>query len=430
MALVKINHFSSNKNKGLSVKTNFSYTLVANLVYAFSQWFIISLIAKLGTVEMVGRYSIALAVTAPIFLLSNMNLRSMQATDVKNNYSFINYFVTRIVTSTVALFSILFILLISNFNNGTKLIILLLSISRFLESICDVVYGLYQQNERMDFQAISKIIQSFLAILLFTFSMLVSKSLELSVLMYSLTFLIIIVFYDRIKILELTNVNILQELSNIRTIFNVSVVKKLIIIGFPLGISSAIDTLNANIPRYALQYFFNEESVGYFSSIAFIMTTGSTVINAMAHSAIPSLAKNYIENLSAYFRLLIKLIAFGLVIGFLAIIVSIFFGEIILQYLYTKEYKEYNNVFIVIMIASAIWYVTGFISSALTATTLFSVQVPIYIITLLATCSTSLILIPKFGLIGAALTVCIGNIIRLLCTLVAFFKVLKYRMKT
>ncbi|MGQ0516278.1 oligosaccharide flippase family protein, partial [Bacillus sp. D-CC] len=87
----------------LTLKRNFLYTASANLIYAFSQWLIILLIAKLGNVEMVGQYSLGLSITAPIFLFLNMNLRSIQATDTNNSYKFIDYFINRVITSLIGI---------------------------------------------------------------------------------------------------------------------------------------------------------------------------------------------------------------------------------------------------------------------------------------------------------------------------------------
>ncbi|MEM5611239.1 oligosaccharide flippase family protein [Bacillus thuringiensis] len=182
------------------MKRNFLYTATANLIYAFSQWLIILLIAKLGNIEMVGQYSLGLSITAPIFLFLNMNLRSIQATDTNNSYKFIDYFINRVITSLIGIIIVSIIALLGTFNDQTRGIILLIALSRFFESLCDVSYGLYQQKERMDYLAFSKIIQSILAIFLVTLSMVMFKNLLFSVILYSLTFIFVLTLYDFRKI--------------------------------------------------------------------------------------------------------------------------------------------------------------------------------------------------------------------------------------
>jgi hypothetical protein len=49
---------------GLSLRKNFSWTFVGNVVYAACQWGILVALAKLGTPEMVGQFTLGLAVAA------------------------------------------------------------------------------------------------------------------------------------------------------------------------------------------------------------------------------------------------------------------------------------------------------------------------------------------------------------------------------
>src|SRR5262245_13252375 len=69
-----------------SLRTNFLWTLAGNVVYAGCQWGMLIVLAKLGTPAMVGEFSLGLAICAPIFMLSNLNLRGVQATDARGEY--------------------------------------------------------------------------------------------------------------------------------------------------------------------------------------------------------------------------------------------------------------------------------------------------------------------------------------------------------
>ena len=52
----------------LSLRANFSWTFMGRVVYVGCQWGMLTVLAKLGSPEMVGRFSLGLAVTAPIIL--------------------------------------------------------------------------------------------------------------------------------------------------------------------------------------------------------------------------------------------------------------------------------------------------------------------------------------------------------------------------
>jgi hypothetical protein len=67
----------------------------------------IVLLTKLGSPEMVGQFALGLAVTAPIILFANLQLRSVQATDARQEFQFGHYFGLRLVTTGLALFSVI-----------------------------------------------------------------------------------------------------------------------------------------------------------------------------------------------------------------------------------------------------------------------------------------------------------------------------------
>jgi hypothetical protein len=76
----------------LTLRVNFLWTLAGNVIYAACQWGILIALAKLGTLQMVGEFALALAVTAPILIGAGLSLRSVQVTDALGEYEFRDYF--------------------------------------------------------------------------------------------------------------------------------------------------------------------------------------------------------------------------------------------------------------------------------------------------------------------------------------------------
>ncbi|MDQ0857146.1 oligosaccharide flippase family protein [Bacillus sp. V2I10] len=400
-----------------SLKKNFLFTLVGNLSYAFSQLMIILLIAKFGTPEMVGRYALALAITAPVFLLVNVNLRTIQATDTKNEYKFIEYFYNRNIANIIGLLIIWIILSGINLNKETQIIVFIMAFCRIFESICDVSFGLFQQHERMDFVSVSKIIQSLLSVLFVTIAIILFNNIGLAVALIGLSFLLTFLIYNLKKIYIITGTRL--DIFKRKVDFKKIIV--LFVTGLPLGIAASLDSFNANIPRYFLQYYMDEKSVGFFSAIAFIMASGGMIITSMAQSVTPRLARLYNTNLKSFRNLIRKLIILAVGIGLIGVLVSWLSGDIILGALYGPEYKNYNNIFVLIMIGAAIWYMSSFLGTALVSTRKFNSQMTIYVITTIVSLAASFFLIPLYGLTGAALTVVLCHITRLTITFILYY---------
>ena len=82
-----------------SLRRNFSWTFVSNTVYWGCQWAVVVLLAKLGSPEMVGRFSLGLAISTPVAYLCNLQLRAMQATDARREHPFGVYLALRLATT-------------------------------------------------------------------------------------------------------------------------------------------------------------------------------------------------------------------------------------------------------------------------------------------------------------------------------------------
>ena len=87
----------------LSLRSNFSWTFAGNVVYAGCQWGMLMVLAKLGSPEWSGQFALGLAVTAPIIMLTNLQLRAIQATDARREYRFGHYLALRLATTALAL---------------------------------------------------------------------------------------------------------------------------------------------------------------------------------------------------------------------------------------------------------------------------------------------------------------------------------------
>ena len=65
---------SQNPVLGASLRWNFSWTFVGNVVYSACQWAMLVVLAKIGNPEMVGQYGLAMAIATPVLALSTLQL--------------------------------------------------------------------------------------------------------------------------------------------------------------------------------------------------------------------------------------------------------------------------------------------------------------------------------------------------------------------
>lgn len=397
--------------KPLTLRQNFSWTFLGNLVSSTCQWGILISFAKLGNPEMVGQFTLGLAITAPVVMFTNLQLRVIQATDNQRQFEFNDYLGLRSLAIALTLLVISMIVAVGNYPPTTAWVILGIGFAKAIESCSDVCYGKLQQAELMDRVSISLMLRSFLAFVFSSVVLWVSGSIIWAVLGLAIAWAITLIFYDFPNV-----ISILRSVSPgrpIRPRWHQPTLIRLVQLTLPLGVVMMLISLNTNIPRYFLEHYLGERELGIFAAIAYLMYAGQTIESALGQSASPRLASYFTAgNYQAFQNLLLKLIAIGVGVGGTSIVVAILGGRSILTLLYTAEYADSVNIFVWIMVTMTIEYIASFLCYGLIAARYLWVQVPLFLTVTLTSTLLCLWLIPAYGLQGAAFVLLISTTLR------------------
>jgi len=412
---------------GLSLRTNFSWTLLGNIVYSGCQWGMLVILAKLGSPVMVGQFALGLAVTAPIIMFANLQLRAVQATDAKHEYLFGDYLGLRLIAIALALFVIMAVSFFSGYREDTMLVILVIGVAKAFESTSDIFFGLLQQHERMDRIAKSMMLKGFLSLLALGIGVYLTRSTLWGVIGLAVIWALILIYYDLksgaliLRLSQITNpsANIKIDDSTLSPRWDKAKLRKLALLALPLGFVMLLISLNVNIPRYFIEHYLGERQLGIFAAISYLMVAGTTIVSALGQSASPRLAKYYASgNHTAFRDLLVKLVAIAMLLGLAGLLVVIFAGRELLTLLYRPEYAKHVDIFLWAMVAAGISYITSFLGYGMTAARYFKVQMPLFTVVILVLIIACFWLIPAYGLLGAAMALTIAAIAQMLGSLV------------
>lgn len=415
-------------SKPLTLRRNFSWTFIGNAVYAACQWGMLVVIAKLGSPEMVGQFTLGLAVTAPVFMLTNLQLRSVQATDAKQQYLFGDYLGLRLAATGLALVIIVVINLVLGYRWEISLIILLVGLAKAFESISDVFYGLIQQHERMDRIAVSLMIKGLLSLLMLSAGVYLSGGIVWGVVGLAISWVIVLIGYDfgsgRViltnswETLPSAKLNTHESIITLQPRWQLKTMVRLLWLSLPLGLAMMLISLNTNVPRYFIERYLGERELGFFAAIAYLMVAGNMVVSALGQSATPRLAKYYAaKNSRAFRQLLVRLVGIAALLGGLAVIAALVAGSQILTLLYRAEYAQYTDLFVWLMVAAGISYISSFLGYGMTAARYFRIQMPLTTLATLATAIICFWAIPSQGLQGAAIALIFGKTIKAITNL-------------
>lgn len=411
------------KSSGLSLRRNFSWTFIGNVVYAAAQWGQLILLAKLTTPAVVGQFNLALAITAPVIMFSNLQLRAVQATDAKREYGPGHYLALRLLMTLLAMLVIGMLVLTGDNSPETGWVILIIGLAKGIEAISDVLFGLLQQRERMDYIAKSMIIKGILSLVTMAAAVALTRSMVWGSAALFLSWTAVLFLYDipsvrRMAALKSNTDDDLTPEEAITPRWEWRRLLRLIWLSLPLGFVMMLISLNSNIPRYFVENFHNETELGIFSAMAYLMIAGTFVINALGQSATPRLARYYAENQTGpYISLSLKLLGVGVVIAIAGVVVALIGGKPLLSLIYTPEYAEQSDVFVLLMVAGGVSYVASFAGYTMTAARLFRIQTLLFAVTTAVTYFTSQMLIPEQGGRGAVWVLIIAGVVQLIGSL-------------
>jgi O-antigen/teichoic acid export membrane protein len=383
-----------------SLRVAFVWSLAGNLTYAGCQWAMLMVLAKMTSPEVVGQYALALAVTGPVFMFANLQLRAVQATDARGHYHFADYWRLRLVTTALAVVTSTLWAGMGGYGRESALVVLAMTAGRTVDSLADVIAGAFQREERLDLLSRSLIGRSVLGLVAFGGCLHKTGNLLASLLAQACAWGVVVVLHD-VPVrrgLATGEVSPAQRLEWRR-------LGDLARLSLPLGFVMLLVSLNTNLPRYVIERWLGARELGVFAALASALTAGQLVVNALGQSAAPRLSRLGVlaeTDQQPFKQLLRKLLIVAGALGGTGVATAWLLGAPVVAMLFTPEYATSVSVLVWIMVAAGIGYLASFLGNAMTALREFRIQVPLLVVTCSVTLGLSLFLVPRHGLIGAA----------------------------
>ncbi len=399
-----------------SLRADFSWVFAGNAVYAAGQWVTLILLAKLTTPELVGQYTLGLAIAVPVFMLASLQLRWALVSEVSERTHFGHYLSLRLLSTAFGLLVILATTQALGFHGPLRWVILFVGVTQAIETISDIYYARLQLHDRMDRISKSLIVRTVLSAFGLTVGIGSTGNLLWGVVGIGLARAMVLFGYDmRRRSHDLGSPSDwLAGNEALRPRWNPMVQRQLLWLSLPLGIVGVLASLNSNIPRYFIQHALGERALGIFSALAFLFAAGSYAVVSLGQSAFTRLARSYATGNLAVFRLLLgKLLICGVALGVCGIIVAKVLGQEILTILFRPEYAEQADLLPWLMAIGCVGYMAQFLGFGMTAARYYYPQIVLFVLTNLSVAVASYVLVARHGLLGAILAMLISVIVQL-----------------
>ena len=386
------------KNTGVLFLSQLLSYLIGFFYYLFA--------ARYLGVANFGILSFAFAFTGIFSIIMDLGLNSLMVRDIARNTSLANEYLGNIIGIKIILGVITFLIIVLivnllNYSQTTIQVIYIISLSIILTTFCNSFVSIFQAHEKMEYQGIGLILNSFL-LLGGTFLAIYNG---LGIIAFSTIYLIasiiLLVYYIVISTTKFTKPRITIDLNFLPKIKE----------ALPFGFSSLFVTIYVYIDSIMLYSMVGNEAIGLYS-VAYRLIMVLLFLPGVINNAIfPVMSKLYVSNknslnmvMNRYFKIMLLLgIPMGVGITILANqIIILMFGVaysgsvIALQILIWATVFTFANAAFVKLFES--------INRQFTIT-------KITIIGVLVNVSLNLILIPIFSYVAASINTVITELI-------------------
>jgi len=405
-------------NKPLSLRKNFSWAFFGNSFFYLCQLGILIVLAKLGSPEMLGTYSYVVALVIPLVILSKLQLQVVFITDVKNEYLFADYLFLRILTTAIVILGITVLATTVADSAQVMAIILVVGTGQGFLCIREMYLSAMQKAERMDMVSVSNVIQGLLGLVMFFLAIWFYQKLLLAVIGLLMARVATFILYDYRVTKKLPAAIGMGHRTAVEACRNWRGLTKLVWLSVPVGIIAALFSLQVNIPKYFIKHYYDETTLGYYAAMSSLLSVGHMVIGALGPSAFPRLAKYFVASKTAYKNLLVKLTTVGFILGLSGLVITFFFGKLILTMIFSADYATYYKEFNWIMLSGAISYTMAFLGYGVTATRYFKTLAVIWAIVAGITAVSCYLLVPSYSIKGAAWAMSIALVVGMVLVLI------------
>jgi O-antigen/teichoic acid export membrane protein len=392
------------------VPPGLSWTLMGTFVNAACQWLAVVTVARLGTPEILGHFSYALAVCAPLVMLTRLNMRTVLATDVQARYQFDDYFVARLALVAVASLLVVIYAVIADLAVAAAIVLIGTMAFKNVESLADVVHGLLQRDE--NFAAIGKstVLRGISLLTCLALGLLVFDSLAVGLALVTTAWLAIFFWYDHSNVRDETTT---WFRSDAGTVFRLS--RECL----PSGLVMMVSSLGANLPVYVIASALGAEQVGYYATVAYLLTVGGLAATAVSQATASQLARLFFSDRRAYWRQLGTFMLGSILLSSVAVVCVLVFGRQALVLMYGAEYAHLDGALLWIAVATGLTFAGSFLGLTLTVARRFYQDLAFSLIGAATVGGAALWLVPAHGVVGGVWALLAGIVVKTLLSAVA-----------
>ena len=303
----------------------------------------------------------------------------------------------RLFGSACAIGAVLAIAFFASWSRATLMVVIAVACTRAVDSLSDLLYGLFQLHERLDLIALGMSARGVAGLLALVCAMSLTHSAVIALLALSVAWLVVLLTYEWPIALRMSAANP-QELLRLGSMQTCG---RLIMLCVPLAFVLLVLNATTSIPRLMLQHSAGEQTLGIFSAVATISAGIGLLYSAVGQTALPRLAKMFASDRKQFDTTILQMMVFACGLGAPIVLAAWFWGVRAVNLTYGQHSQVTKELVVGLVMVGVLSNTSSLLGAVMTASRRLWSQLAVACMVLAVTAGTCSRLIPSMGAMGA-----------------------------
>lgn len=274
------------KNESVILKNGTFWNLCASLLNSMMTALILFFVMRLNGVEDAGLFSIASALAYQALTVGLFGVRNYHAADVKNDFSFSDYFYLRVLTSVWMYCIVVYYAFCQGYSTNKAAVVFTFSLFKSIDALEDLYHGEYQRQGRLDVAAYLQTIRYAISLIILVALIFTVHDLAVCFLTASVVSLLIFIFQNCSLIKRFTT-------AHSKLAFRKEKIRDLLVATVPLCLATWLNIYILNAAKYSIDKVQSSEMQAYFGTLVLPVFTINLLATVIYRPYISVLAADW-----------------------------------------------------------------------------------------------------------------------------------------
>lgn len=343
-------------------RDTFVWNMAGSMLMAFQSVIMLMILTRTLGLKDAGIFTIAYA-NANLFLtVGKYGMRFFQLSDMKEQFSFADYRMSRIVTSlamiVIAVIYTMYAAMAHGYSSEKIQVIIWMCLFKIVDSVEDVYQGYFQNKNRLDVASKCMTIRMIITIIVYAMGLILLNNQLISLIIATLVTAILFVLFTKLTI---------GSLRKTKEKVKVGQVVELLRICFPLFAGAFLSFYIGNAPKYAIDAMLTDElqaCYGFISMPVFVIgLLNNFIFNPMLYHLSVMWSKGEIR------KFVNKILIQSLIvvcITLVCIVGAYVLGVPVLSWLYNTNLVPYKAELLLLLLGGGFLGLSGLLNAVIT----------------------------------------------------------------